>query len=163
MRLLDRGRPNACTPWRAVSHNRCAGRPDGPPGDQDVLPSSTSGAPSLGAATSFSKCTRQANLRKHSVSIAPRLHHDRPDGHKVGASAGAIGGDIWRPTFVGPCAVGASDPAPSNRSTPMTGFMPTLMPTLRTARPLAILLLPAPAACGQTPSPPPASPTPPPQ
>jgi monothiol glutaredoxin len=57
--------------------------------DWPTIPSSTSGAPSSGAATSCSKCTRQANLRKHSASIAPRLHHDRPDGHKVGAS-GAI-------------------------------------------------------------------------
>ena len=37
MRLLDRGHPNACTQWRAVSRRRCAGRPAGPPGDQDVL------------------------------------------------------------------------------------------------------------------------------
>src|SRR5882757_201070 len=109
--------------------------------DWPTIPRSTSGAPSSGAATSCSKCTRQANLRKHSASIAPWLHHDRPDGHKVGAS-GAIRGDIWRPTFVGPCAVGASDPAPGNRSTQMTSFMPTLMPTLRTARLLTILLLP---------------------
>src|SRR6266446_10134873 len=57
--------------------------------DWPTIPRSTSGAPSSGAATSCSKCTRQANLRKHSASIAPRLHHDRPDGHKVGAS-GAI-------------------------------------------------------------------------
>ena len=57
--------------------------------DWPTIPRSTSGAPSSGAATSCSKCTRQANLRKHSASIAPRLHHDRPAGHKVGAS-GAI-------------------------------------------------------------------------
>src|SRR5260370_13467068 len=42
-------------------------------------------------------------------------------------------------------------------------FMPTLMPTLRTARLLTILLLPALAACGQSQSQPQASPPPPPQ
>jgi RND family efflux transporter MFP subunit len=41
--------------------------------------------------------------------------------------------------------------------------MPTLMPTLRTARLLTILLLPALAACGQSQSQPQASPPPPPQ
>jgi len=75
--------------------------------DWPTIPRLYVGAPSSGAATSCSKCTRQANLRKHSASIAPRLHHDRPDGHKVGASAGAIRGDIWRPTFVGPLCVPA--------------------------------------------------------
>ena len=45
--------------------------------------------------------------------IAPRQHHDRPDGHRVGASGGAIRGDIWRPTFVGPLCV----PAQSGRVT----------------------------------------------
>src|SRR5713226_6641919 len=64
--------------------------------------------------------------------------------------------------FVGPCAVGASDPAPNNRSGQMTSFMPTLMPTLRTARLLTILLLPVLAACGQSQSQPQASPPPPP-
>jgi RND family efflux transporter MFP subunit len=42
-------------------------------------------------------------------------------------------------------------------------FMPTLMPTLRTASLLTILLLPALAACGQSQSQPQASPPPPPQ
>ena len=45
----------------------------------------------------------------------------------------------------------------------MMSFMPTLMPTLRTARLLTILLLPALAACGQGQSQPQASPPPPPQ
>jgi RND family efflux transporter MFP subunit len=45
----------------------------------------------------------------------------------------------------------------------MTSFMPTLMPTLRTARLLTILLLPVLAACGQSQSQPQASPPPPPQ
>src|SRR5262245_2120913 len=45
----------------------------------------------------------------------------------------------------------------------MMGFMPTLMPALRTARLLTILLLPALAACGQSQSQPQASPPPPPQ
>src|SRR6476660_4330774 len=58
-------------------------------------------------------------------------------------------------------AVGASDPAPSKRSTQMMGFMPTLMPTLRMARLLTILLVPALAACGQSQSQPQASPPPP--
>jgi glutaredoxin-related protein len=70
--------------------------------DWPTIPSSASGAPSSGATTSCSKCTRQANLRKHPASIATRLHHDRPDGDRVGASAGAIRGDIWRQMFVGP-------------------------------------------------------------
>jgi hypothetical protein len=61
-----------------------------------------------------------------------------------------------------PCAVGASDPAPSKRSTQMMSFMPTLMQTLRMARLLTILLVPALAACGQSQSQPQAS-SPPPQ
>jgi hypothetical protein len=48
------------------------------------------------------------------------------------------------------CAVGASDPAPSKRSTQMMSFMPTLMQTLRMARLLTILVVPALAACGQS-------------
>jgi multidrug efflux pump subunit AcrA (membrane-fusion protein) len=83
------------------------------------------------------------------------------DGTVTRWAQGAIRADIWMWTFVGPCAVGASDP--SNRSTQMMSFMPTLMPTLRTARLLTILLLPALAACGQGQSQPQASPPPPPQ
>ena len=60
------------------------------------------------------------------------------------------------------CAVGASDPAPSKRSTQMTIFTPTLMQTLRMARLLTILFVPALAACGQSQSQPQAS-SPPPQ
>src|SRR5260370_32143620 len=56
---------------------------------------------------------RKANLRKRSASLAPRQHHDRPDGHRMGARSGAIRGDIWRPTFVGPLCV----PAQSGRVT----------------------------------------------
>src|SRR5260370_277270 len=66
-----------------------------------------------------------------------------------------------RRTPVRSCAVGASDPAPSKRSTQMMGFMPTLMQTLRMARLLTILLVPALAACGQSQSQPQASPPPP--
>src|SRR5712672_1229008 len=96
--------------------------------------------------------------------IAPRQHHDRPDGHRVGAS-----GALYEAIFGGrrswdllcvPCAVGASDPAPSKRSTQMMSFMPTLMQTLRMARLLTILLVPALAACGQSQSQPQASPPP---
>src|SRR5258707_124182 len=67
-----------------------------------------------------------------------------------------------RRTPVRSCAVGASDPAPSKRSTQMMRFMPTLMQTLRMARLLTILLVPALAACGQSQSQPQAS-SPPPQ
>src|SRR5260221_12547154 len=65
-----------------------------------------------------------------------------------------------RRTPVRSCAVGASDPAPSKRSTQMMSFMPTLMQTLRMARLLTILLVPALAACGQSQSQPQASPPP---
>src|SRR5260370_24166204 len=63
-----------------------------------------------------------------------------------------------------PCAFlrsRASDPAPSKRSTQMMSFMPTLMPALRMARLLTVLLVPALAACGQSQSQPQASPPPP--
>src|SRR5882672_4484444 len=148
------------------------GRSAGPPGDQDVLGLARD-LPALHRGCLHGELRHRARNAPDRRTCGSARHPSRGGSIMTDrtATGWAQARALYEAIFGGrrssdPCAFlrsRASDPAPSKRSTQMMSFMPTLMPALRMARLLTVLLVPALAACGQSQSQPQASPPPPPQ